>query len=121
MKVADRPAFAGAPGLAASEFRLEQLKDRPGRFRLAGDGVNKRIEGIHRSRGHHTGGAVAPCCGHRQGHAATSAFFGRKRVAEHAQIIIVVERSEEHTSELQSLMRTSYAVFCMKKKKQTQH
>src|SRR3546814_4149847 len=28
-----------------------------------------------------------------------------------------VERSEEHTSELQSLMRLSYAVFCLKKKK----
>src|SRR3546814_5667598 len=30
-------------------------------------------------------------------------------------------RSEEHTSELQSLMRISYAVFCLKKKKQTQN
>src|SRR3546814_1242841 len=30
----------------------------------------------------------------------------------------VRDRSEEHTSELQSLMRTSYAVFCLKKKKQ---
>src|SRR3546814_7332060 len=29
-------------------------------------------------------------------------------------------RSEEHTSELQSLMRISYAVFCLKKKKQIQ-
>src|SRR3546814_5001285 len=29
-------------------------------------------------------------------------------------------RSEEHTSELQSLMRNSYAVFCLKKKKKTQ-
>src|SRR3546814_8151537 len=29
----------------------------------------------------------------------------------------VPRRSEEHTSELQSLMRTSYAVFCLKKKK----
>src|SRR3546814_5658073 len=29
-------------------------------------------------------------------------------------------RSEEHTSELQSLMRISYAVFCLKKKKYTQ-
>src|SRR3546814_10536273 len=29
-------------------------------------------------------------------------------------------RSEEHTSELQSLMRNSYAVFCLKKKKQKQ-
>src|SRR3546814_8204244 len=31
-----------------------------------------------------------------------------------------VGRSEEHTSELQSLMRISYAVFCLKKKKKTQ-
>src|SRR3546814_3351529 len=30
-------------------------------------------------------------------------------------------RSEEHTSELQSLMRISYAVFCLKKKKQQEH
>src|SRR3546814_8627961 len=30
-------------------------------------------------------------------------------------------RSEEHTSELQSLMRISYAVFCLKKKKQPIH
>src|SRR3546814_3530339 len=30
-------------------------------------------------------------------------------------------RSEEHTSELQSLMRTSYAVFCLKKKKHETH
>src|SRR3546814_6438897 len=32
-----------------------------------------------------------------------------------------VERSEEHTSELQSLMRISYAVFCLKKKKRHKH
>src|SRR3546814_8777591 len=31
-------------------------------------------------------------------------------------IAVAVPRSEEHTSELQSLMRTSYAVFCLKKK-----
>src|SRR3546814_3818072 len=30
-------------------------------------------------------------------------------------------RSEEHTSELQSLMRISYAVFCLKKKKESAH
>src|SRR3546814_8664519 len=33
------------------------------------------------------------------------------------QGLTVVVRSEEHTSELQSLMRISYAVFCLKKKK----
>src|SRR3546814_1816796 len=31
------------------------------------------------------------------------------------------QRSEEHTSELQSLMRISYAVFCLKKKNRTNH
>src|SRR3546814_5750074 len=31
------------------------------------------------------------------------------------------DRSEEHTSELQSLMRISYAVFCLKKKNTNQH
>src|SRR3546814_4447006 len=29
---------------------------------------------------------------------------------------VILDRSEEHTSELQSLMRISYAVFCLKKK-----
>src|SRR3546814_87097 len=36
----------------------------------------------------------------------------------HAEVTLV--RSEEHTSELQSLMRISYAVFCLKKKKNKQ-
>src|SRR3546814_9959124 len=35
--------------------------------------------------------------------------------------VIEFSRSEEHTSELQSLMRISYAVFCLKKKKYTPH
>src|SRR3546814_5261685 len=34
--------------------------------------------------------------------------------------ILLPERSEEHTSELQSLMRISYAVFCLKKKNNQQ-
>src|SRR3546814_5175903 len=38
----------------------------------------------------------------------------RKRFASNRDVF----RSEEHTSELQSLMRISYAVFCLKKKKQ---
>src|SRR3546814_10570045 len=36
---------------------------------------------------------------------------------EAAQLAKAAMRSEEHTSELQSLMRISYAVFCLKKKK----
>src|SRR3546814_2173476 len=42
----------------------------------------------------------------------------RAFLAEHGEII--VKRSEEHTSELQSLMRISYAVFCLKKKTKKQ-
>src|SRR3546814_9144902 len=34
--------------------------------------------------------------------------------------LVTATRSEEHTSELQSLMRISYAVFCLKKKTQTE-
>src|SRR3546814_1067746 len=36
-----------------------------------------------------------------------------------AHVSDATARSEEHTSELQSLMRISYAVFCLKKQKQT--
>src|SRR3546814_7710760 len=38
-------------------------------------------------------------------------------VGRAADVVDGVQRSEEHTSELQSLMRIAYAVFCLKKKK----
>src|SRR3546814_3867002 len=41
-------------------------------------------------------------------------LHGRRAGGRH-----INDRSEEHTSELQSLMRNSYAVFCLKKKKHT--
>src|SRR3546814_14711863 len=45
--------------------------------------------------------------------------LGRLRVRqEDADGAALDDRSEEHTSELQSLMRISYAVFCLKKKNQ---
>src|SRR3546814_5481080 len=37
------------------------------------------------------------------------------------QAALLINRSEEHTSELQSLMRNSYAVFCLKKKTKSSH
>src|SRR3546814_5286422 len=43
-----------------------------------------------------------------------------QRIASFAQASSIL-RSEEHTSELQSLMRISYAVFCLKKKKHQVH
>src|SRR3546814_6920746 len=43
-----------------------------------------------------------------------------KRLTGLAGLLLGAHRSEEHTSELQSLMRISYAVFCLKKKKHSQ-
>src|SRR3546814_6727226 len=46
---------------------------------------------------------------------AATRGMARTAVAECNQRRAACERSEEHTSELQSLMRISYAVFCLKK------
>src|SRR3546814_4338984 len=67
-------------------------------------------------------GALVPCLLRAEGRAQrldrqrrAGAVPGRVggRHDDHAR---AVDRSEEHTSELQSLMRISYAVFCLKKK-----
>src|SRR3546814_9141870 len=50
----------------------------------------------------------------------TTTGFGTEDFAHWTElakaILLLLMRSEEHTSELQSLMRISYAVFCLKKK-----
>src|SRR3546814_6473528 len=52
-------------------------------------------------------------------------YFGGTFVAFYVIAVTFIAprfgRSEEHTSELQSLMRISYAVFCLKKKNKTEH
>src|SRR3546814_981787 len=48
--------------------------------------------------------------------AGTTAYYELKRPKD-----AMAMRSEEHTSELQSLMRISYAVLCLKKKRKEQH
>src|SRR3546814_2944677 len=69
--------------------------------------------------------AICPCCSTHRGLLRRSGSWvdpGAPRMTAigHFQTLfsIVRPRSEEHTSELQSLMRISYAVFCLKKKKQ---
>src|SRR3546814_10042834 len=53
-------------------------------------------------------------------HGKSDRSCGLRRLACHPpRLLFLDERSEEHTSELQSLMRTSYAVFCLKKIKFT--
>src|SRR3546814_2279501 len=56
--------------------------------------------------------SAAPVRGHRR-----SASDGGRRTRECERTDHSYDRSEEHTSELQSLMRISYAVFCLKKQK----
>src|SRR3546814_5857596 len=59
--------------------------------------------------------------GHIEQEAAPEELYRLPRTAFAAQFLgrsnLLSGRSEEHTSELQSLMRISYAVFCLKKKK----
>src|SRR3546814_4133763 len=95
------------------------------------------------------GQALGACVGPAIGRAAVRDIYGRERAARMLSymgmvmalapafgpilggflevwfgwranfVVLTVFRSEEHTSELQSLMRISYAVFCLKKKKNT--
>src|SRR3546814_3391015 len=83
--------------------------DRPGRPQSLFQGADRKARdqcrGVPRGRVQIGGRAL---------YAQRSVAGGRGRrpsAGEH--------RSEEHTSELQSLMRISYAVFCLKKKKRT--
>src|SRR3546814_1065775 len=52
------------------------------------------------------------------GYDGTDILLGQWTLFDLASKRLVPGRSEEHTSELQSLMRNSYAVFCLKKKKE---
>src|SRR3546814_5187816 len=71
--------------------------------------VGKRGAGI-RSKG--------SLCRERRGHGDSEHYHVRETFSPRKRPI---GRSEEHTSELQSLMRTSYAVFCLKKKNTKDH
>src|SRR3546814_5314514 len=75
-----------------------------------------------RSAEHHA--ARAGCLPDRTGRASccpppSHARPGKRGSSRPADCHRQSNRSEEHTSELQSLMRISYAVFCLKKKKRT--
>src|SRR3546814_4018023 len=64
-----------------------------------------------------TDGHVATIAGTREGKGVASVI--PNLIANPGAVVVLDpkgERSEEHTSELQSLMRTSFAVFCLKKK-----
>src|SRR3546814_6840111 len=80
-----------------------------GRLRRPGAGSERIVRGSR--EGVERDAAVGPDRGSRPGYRSRRRGRCRKPVAH--------GRSEEHTSELQSLMRISYAVFCLKKKTTT--
>src|SRR3546814_6625252 len=67
-------------------------------------------------RGEHGVADKAEVVGHAQQACELSAVTGAAIVVDRITTDLAKSRSEEHTSELQSLMRNSYAVFCLKKK-----
>src|SRR3546814_9350894 len=63
-------------------------------------------------------GRVAACLQRRRGHRPAGGLSDHDLARPGGPVRL---RSEEHTSELQSIMRISYAVFCLKKKKHITH
>src|SRR3546814_20719261 len=89
----------------------------PGRAlrRTGAGGAGRLLLGVGGRAGRHRRGAVA---GRGLGR-ADAALERRRRGARGRGAAGRGARSEEHTSELQSLMRISYAVFCLKKKNES--
>src|SRR3546814_6923950 len=72
--------------------------------------------GCAEAEDHHLAPGSQGCHGVLDHGSDTGGVHGVRR-ATAGELLDPVDRSEEHTSELQSLMRISYAVFCLKKKK----
>src|SRR3546814_3292025 len=90
------------------------LQHADGRIVEPGDGgIRRRVSSIH---GHGQRGFPFALRRQSAGNVVCRMFRIGTREVE-ARTTNVPKRSEEHTSELQSLMRISYAVFCLKKKK----
>src|SRR3546814_6412381 len=105
-------------------IRYEGPKGGPGMREMlaitgAMKGVGRGGDAALITDGRFSGGTHGFCIGHVAPEAVEGGPIAF--VAEGDRIAIDVVRSEEHTSELQSLMRISYAVFCLKKKKKTQN
>src|SRR3546814_5571598 len=118
------PAAAPAMHLGARIAKLAVGRGRDGALqrrpetRPAGMAFEFGLARIERQRAAGAGeGAGAMLVVQRTGEGPFGRRFAQHLILERGQPF----RSEEHTSELQSLMRISYAVFCLKKKPTTQH
>src|SRR3546814_2342895 len=100
---------------------VDERRDRPlaHRFQPAAHPLGRGGVGDAADRAAEEGGAGFGVVGPDFGRGGP--FAGDRRDVERLQRAEPGGRSEEHTSELQSLMRISYAVFCLKKKKKQKH
>src|SRR3546814_1499611 len=94
-------AHAALAALALVEHRVAEL---------VADVFQRRVAVVADDREHRLERGVQPAVG----------ALGRVRVGLQ-EFAVGIDRSEEHTSELQSLMRISYDVFCLKKKNKKIH
>src|SRR3546814_1149833 len=99
---------------------LEPLLATPGKLVKAGRHRRSQDGNARRQRKHHRQQRIAK---RQDGEHQPDHRIGKAYDDDVAPFVLEVVpsigRSEEHTSELQSLMRISYAVFCLKKKKKT--
>src|SRR3546814_7653501 len=115
---------------AVGHFRAEPPEIRPQRIQVGDVGIEGRLRRHaldHRARLDSAGVAAVRETGEPLADAAVAAHQGalveplqvthRANAVARQGLVQRTARSEEHTSELQSLMRLSYAVFCLKKKK----
>src|SRR3546814_5437494 len=95
--------------------RLGRIEPRPewhgGKEREVEEGENARHQRLRLAAGLH----AQPTQRYKRHHKQRHQYLGEPA----AETDRLCRRSEEHTSELQSLMRISYAVFCLKKKNDT--
>src|SRR3546814_8688591 len=116
--VGDQPAAVAEQGEIAEQLR--QVEDRQGdrqqRRCLEGVGYRPVGEKVALDEVNVLGLRLAQRLQAREHQQQQPKQGGEVRHHAHAEVQ-PAERSEEHTSELQSLMRISYAVFCLKKKK----
>src|SRR3546814_6274528 len=109
---ADARRIQAPPGAAGGQAVDPQLRPRPALsdHPRVPDGVTRLRRESHYSRAMTVTTRFAPA-------PTGNLHVGNVRTALHNWLWARKHRSEEHTSELQSLMRISYAVFCLKKKK----
>src|SRR3546814_10719374 len=109
--VQDLLAVAGVP---APVDRLPQPVDRLAQARFSGEVLPRAEQPRYQEGGFDQ---VAAVILRREGYRGAGPAMQKMRKDAVVGFDLAEKRSEEHTSELQSLMRHSYDVFCLKKKK----